>query len=100
MKTYLTSLRSSATWSTWACLRPGFFRRIPLTILACMDESSKQQVKEVRTRLPVESGRPQKCDSEYERNGVSDLFLFLPPYLVGDMSKRPINAPEWTGRMP
>jgi hypothetical protein len=49
--------------------------------LVCMDESSKQQIKEIRTPWPVESGQPQKYDSEYERNGVSNLFLFLAPLL-------------------
>lgn len=49
--------------------------------LVCMDESSKQQIKETRTPLPLEPGQPQKYDSEYERNGVSNLFLFLAPLL-------------------
>ncbi len=30
----------------------------------CMDESSKQQLKEPRTPLPIEPGPPQKYDSE------------------------------------
>jgi hypothetical protein len=47
----------------------------------CVDESSKQQVKEVRTPLPVEPGQPARYDTEYERNGVSNLFMFFAPLL-------------------
>ena len=35
----------------------------------CFDESSKQQVKEVRTPLPAAPGQPVRYDTEYERNG-------------------------------
>jgi hypothetical protein len=45
----------------------------------CFDESSKQQVKEVRTPLPVAPGKPARFDTEYERNGVSNLFMFFCP---------------------
>ena len=47
----------------------------------CFDESSKQQVKEVRTPVPVASGQPARYDTEYERNGVSNLFMFFCPLL-------------------
>jgi transposase len=45
----------------------------------CFDESSKQQVKEVRTPVPVAPGEPARYDTEYERNGVSNLFMFFCP---------------------
>jgi len=47
--------------------------------LVCMDETSKQQIKEVRLPLPTQPGQPYRYDSEYQRNGVSDLFLFVAP---------------------
>lgn len=47
--------------------------------LVCMDESSKQQTLDVRKSLPVEPGKPERFDTEYERNGVSNLFLFFEP---------------------
>jgi transposase len=47
--------------------------------LICMDEGGKQQVEEVRTPLPVKPGEPERYDSEYERNGVSHLFMFFEP---------------------
>jgi len=55
-----------------------------------MDESSKQLVKEVRAPLSGQPGRPEKYDTEYERNGVSNLFLFFEP-LTG---KRYVNVTE------
>ncbi len=46
-----------------------------------MDESSKQQIKEVREPIYT-PGHVERYDFEYERNGVSNLFLFFEP-LVG-----------------
>lgn len=47
--------------------------------VVCMDESSKQHVKEVRRKLPMEPGKPERYDTEYERNGTSNLFIFFEP---------------------
>lgn len=47
--------------------------------LVCIDESSKQQVKETRDPLPLKPGKPQCYDYEYERNGVSNLFMIFAP---------------------
>ena len=44
-----------------------------------MDESSKQHLKEVRKKLPMEPGKPERYDTEYERNGTSNLFIFFEP---------------------
>jgi len=43
------------------------------------DESSKQLVAETRVPLPIEPGRPERFDTEYERNGTANLFLFVQP---------------------
>jgi len=51
----------------------------PQRPLVCMDETSKQQVKEVREILPLQPGEVARQDYEYERNGVSALFLMLAP---------------------
>lgn len=51
----------------------------PKKPLVCMDESSKQQVKEVRAPIPMKEGQPERYDNEYERNGVSNLFMFFAP---------------------
>ena len=55
--------------------------RDPKRPQVCFDESSKQQVKEVRTPLPAAPGQPARYDTEYERNGVSNLFMFFCPLL-------------------
>lgn len=47
--------------------------------VVCMDESSKQHIKEVRRVLPMEAGKAERYDSEYERNGTSNLFIFFEP---------------------
>lgn len=47
--------------------------------LVCIDESSKQQIKETRDPLPRKPGKPQCYDYEYERNGVSNLFMLFAP---------------------
>ena len=47
--------------------------------LVCMDETSKQQIMEVRPSRAMEPGRSRRCDAEYKRNGVSNLFMFFAP---------------------
>lgn len=51
------------------------------TVLVCMDETSKQQTKEVRVPRPVRPGQPAIVDFEYERNGVANLFMVFAPLL-------------------
>jgi hypothetical protein len=51
----------------------------PTHPLVCIDESSKQHVKETRAPLPGQPGKPQRYDYEYERNGVSNLFMIFAP---------------------
>lgn len=47
--------------------------------LVCMDESSKQQIKETRPPIEAPPGSVKKYDTDYERNGVSNLFMFFEP---------------------
>lgn len=54
----------------------------PLYPVVCMDESMKQHTKEIVRPWRVSSGRPYCYDYEYERNGVSHLFMYYEP-LVG-----------------
>jgi hypothetical protein len=51
----------------------------PTQPLVCMDESSKQHLIEIRQPLPAEPGKPVRYDHEYERNGVSNLFMLFAP---------------------
>ena len=50
--------------------------------LVCMDETTKQLTKETHRALPAEPGMPARFDYEYERNGVSNLFMFYEPFGV------------------
>jgi hypothetical protein len=58
--------------------------------LLCFDESSKQQIQEVMDSLPMKPGKAMRYDSEYRRNGVSNLFMIFEP-LAG---KRHIEVKE------
>ena len=62
----------------------------PRQPLVCMDESSKQHTLEVRAPLPMEPGKAERFDTEYERNGVSAIFMFFEP-LAG---KRVVNVTD------
>ena len=50
--------------------------------MVCMDETTKQLTKETHRALPAEPGIPARFDYEYERNGVSNLFMFYEPFGV------------------
>lgn len=45
----------------------------------CMDETSKQLLRDAHQSLPMQPGRPERRDYEYERGGVANLFMFLEP---------------------
>lgn len=51
----------------------------PTHPLVCRDESRKQQIKEVRQPIGAKAGKAERYDTEYERNGVSNLFMFFEP---------------------
>lgn len=45
----------------------------------CLDESTKQLVKETRIPLPAKPGQVERIDCEYERNGTANLFMLCEP---------------------
>jgi len=47
--------------------------------LVCLDETSKQMVAETRTPIAMKPGSPAHYDYEYERHGVSNLFMMFAP---------------------
>jgi hypothetical protein len=51
----------------------------PKRPLVCFDESNKEQHIEVITPLPIKEGEPERFESTFERNGVSNLFMFFAP---------------------
>jgi len=44
-----------------------------------MDETSKQLIRETRSRIGAQVGRVERYDYEYQRNGVSNIFMFFEP---------------------
>jgi hypothetical protein len=51
----------------------------PRVPLVCMDETSRQLLRDTRSPIPLQSGQPERVDHEYEREGVVNLFLFCEP---------------------
>jgi DDE superfamily endonuclease len=47
--------------------------------MICMDEASKQLLRDERPGTPVASGRPAREDYHYERRGVRSIFMFFDP---------------------
>ncbi len=45
----------------------------------CLDEAMKQLVKETRIPIPARSGKTEKFDYQYERNGTANLFMLSNP---------------------
>lgn len=48
--------------------------------LICMDETSRQLIKETRLPINAAPGQFARYDYEYERNGVCNLFMFYEPF--------------------
>jgi hypothetical protein len=51
----------------------------PLRPQICMDETSKQLLRDAHQPQPMEPGQPERQDYEYERGGVVNLFLLCEP---------------------
>lgn len=53
----------------------------PARPLVCFDEAGKALQGTVRATWPMKPDRPATVDSEYQRQGSANLFLFLAPHL-------------------
>ncbi|AKB72951.1 Mobile element protein [Methanosarcina mazei C16] len=51
----------------------------PRNPVVCMDESPKQLIAETRIPIPCSTGKPEKYDYEYKRNGMCNIFLACEP---------------------
>jgi hypothetical protein len=51
----------------------------PKRPVVCMDETSKQLVKETRVSQLARPGQVERFDYEYERNGTANVFMFCEP---------------------
>lgn len=47
--------------------------------MICMDEASKQLLRDERSAEPMAPGRPAREDYHYERRGVQSIFMFFDP---------------------
>ena len=47
--------------------------------LVCMDEASKQLLRDVTPAIPLATGRPKREDYHYERRGTQAIFCFFDP---------------------
>lgn len=48
--------------------------------LICMDEKSKQLLRDTRAPLPAKEGKMKRTDYEYKRNGTRNIFLAVAPH--------------------
>ena len=51
----------------------------PKNPVVCMDETSKQLIRETRTSITAGPGRVTCYDYEYDRHGVANVFMFCEP---------------------
>ncbi len=53
--------------------------RDPDRPVVCLDETTKQLIKETRMPIPAKPGQPARHDYKYERNGTANLFMLFAP---------------------
>lgn len=51
----------------------------PMQPVVCIDEKSKQLLGMPNGSIPAAPGRPERIDSEYERNGTANIFGWIEP---------------------
>ena len=47
--------------------------------VVCFDETSRQLIEDVRPPIKAKPGRVERYDTEYQRNGTRNLFMFCEP---------------------
>src|SRR3989344_7223855 len=69
----------------------------PKRPVVCMDELSKQLTRETRQPIPRSVGSVEKYDTEYERNGTANIFLYIEPlkatFVISVTEQR--TKPDW-----
>jgi hypothetical protein len=51
----------------------------PQRPVVCLDEACKQLTSGFQESLPLEPGKPQRLDYEYERHGQANMFMLFAP---------------------
>ena len=66
----------------------------PARPLVCPDETSQQLVAETRAPEPMRAGQPARHDyeSEYKRNGTSNMFMLFAPLVPPEAGKNGAGA--------
>jgi hypothetical protein len=69
----------------------------PKRPVLCMDELSKQLTKETRQPISAQPGTVEKYDTEYERNGTANIFLYIEPLKGTFVTKvtKQRTKPDW-----
>ena len=52
---------------------------ISILPVVCFDEMTKQLISQVKEPIPAKEGKPRKEDYHYEKNGVTNIFMFVEP---------------------
>ena len=64
----------------WTCSTKSTTRSVrPERPVVCFDETSKQLLGDVRPPIEAAPGRMGRYDTEYQRNGTRNLFMFCEP---------------------
>src|SRR3989344_6807447 len=86
--------------AVWKCVGPiAVYERPydPKRPVVCMDELSKQLTRETRQPIPRSVGSVEKYDTEYERNGTANIFLYIEPlkatFVISVTEQR--TKPDW-----
>ncbi len=68
------------SWQRWkTCWRCITVPMTPTIRSFALMKATNTIVKEKHIPLPMEAGKPERYDCEYERNGVSNLFMLFEP---------------------
>lgn len=64
-------------------------------VLACMDEASKQLLRDERPPIPAAPGRPLREDYHYDRRGVQAIFMQCLDRRIGDVEESRRELAAW-----
>ena len=65
--------------------------------VVCLDETTKQLIKETRVPVSAKPGQPARHDYEYERNGTANLFMLF--VSIGGLAARRGDRPSCRARL-
>lgn len=66
----------------------------PKAPVVCLDEKSKQLLKDSRPHLPIQPGSPVKQNYEYGRAGTCNLFVAVSHNLITAQADKQTTTPS------